>query len=74
VASLARIENVQGVKKRADLLTPGDRIVSEKDGVVTVLKNMDASDGERVLMVVKANGKKTLLKVAPWHEVPLHAE
>ncbi len=56
------------------MLTPGDRIVSEKDGVVTVLKNMAASDGDCVLMVVKANGKRTLLKVAPSHEVPLHAE
>ena len=62
------------MKKRADLLMPGDRIVSENDGVVMVLKNMEASDGDRVLMVLKPNGKRTLLKVARLQEVPLHTD
>ena len=62
------------MRKRAEELKPGEKIVRAELGVVEVLKVMEAGNGYVALRVVRADGGQTLLKIHPWETVLLQTE
>jgi hypothetical protein len=62
------------VRKRAELVKPGEKIFRADLGVVEVLKVMETGTGYVALLVLRSNGGQALLKIHPWEEVLLHTE
>ncbi len=61
-------------RTRAELIKPGEKIVRADLGVVSVLKVMETGGGYVALLVARANGRHSLLKIHPSDEVLLHTE
>jgi hypothetical protein len=62
------------VRKRAELVKPGEKIIRADLGVVEVLKVMETGTGYVALLVLRSDGRQALLKIPPWDEVLLHTE